>query len=147
MDVEVLIPSFEADERLISLVVSSGPDTVSHNVEAVERIIKKLRNRNTYPISLKALSAIKKTGAKMIKTGIMLGLGETEAEVLQTIDEIAELKCDILTIGQYLQPSKDRVPVERYIPLEEFDIYRKRAEKAGIPLVFSGPFVRSSYVP
>lgn len=143
---EVLTPDFQGDEKAIQLVLSEKPDVFNHNMETVESISPKVRKQSSYALSLKVLEIVKQTQPQGItKSGIMLGLGETEKELYQSFRHLRSVGCDILTIGQYLQPTKRNIPVQEYIPPEQFELYRKEALKVGFPVVQAGPFVRSSY--
>lgn len=144
--IEVLTPDFDADSNLIKKVLDEKPDVFNHNIETVERISPRIRRMSSYTKSLKVLEEAKKIDKTMItKSGIMLGFGEQKKEVLQTIDELSSIQCDILTIGQYLQPTKKNIAVQEYIPEDQFVIYKDYALNKGIKVVEAGPFVRSSY--
>lgn len=141
---EVLIPDFQGKEELIELVVSERPDIISHNLETVRRLTPEIRTRAKYDVSLKVLQYIASRGI-VAKTGIMLGLGETEQEVLELMDDALAHDCRVLTIGQYMQPSRKHVVVSEYIHPDKFKEYREIALTKGFKHVESGPFVRSSY--
>lgn len=141
---EVLIPDFQGKTELIDLVLEAGPDIVSHNLETVRRITPQVRSVATYERSLTVLSHIAEAGFRT-KSGIMLGLGETHEEILQTMDDLRAVRCEVMTIGQYLQPSKDHYPVHDYITPEEFDRLGEIARAKGFRHVESAPMVRSSY--
>ena len=141
---EVLIPDFDGKTELIDMIIAEKPDVISHNLETVERLTPQIRTKAKY---LRSLDVLKHIAAKGViaKTGIMLGLGETEKEVLQLMDDALKTGCSILTIGQYMQPSRNNVPVSEYIRPEKFDEYKSIGLKKGFRIVESGPFVRSSY--
>ncbi|MDX9919131.1 MAG: lipoyl synthase [Paludibacter sp.] len=141
---EVLIPDFQGKEELIELVVAERPDIISHNLETVRRLTPEIRTRAKYDVSLKVLQYIASRGI-VAKTGIMLGLGETEQEVLELMDDALAHDCRVLTIGQYMQPSRKHVVVSEYIHPDKFKEYREIALAKGFKHVESGPFVRSSY--
>jgi lipoic acid synthetase len=141
---EVLIPDFDGKTELIDLIITEKPDIISHNLETVERLTPLIRTKAKYRTSLKVLAHIAKSGA-IAKTGIMLGLGETEDEIIQLMDDALENGCSILTIGQYMQPSRKNIAVTEYIHPEKFKEYKEIALKKGFSQVESGPLVRSSY--
>lgn len=141
---EVLIPDFQGKEELIELVVTERPDIISHNLETVRRLTPEIRTRAKYDVSLKVLQYIASRGI-VAKTGIMLGLGETEQEVLELMDDALAHDCRVLTIGQYMQPSRKHIVVSEYIHPDKFKEYREIALAKGFTHVESGPFVRSSY--
>lgn len=142
--VEVLIPDFRGDAALIAQVVAAGPDVVSHNLETVERLTPLIRSVARYRRSLEVIAIIAASG-KVPKSGIMLGLGETRDEVLQTMDDLLEAGCRVLTIGQYLAPTRDHLPVAEYFPPEVFEELRMAGLARGFSFVESSPLVRSSY--
>jgi lipoic acid synthetase len=121
------------------------PEVVSHNVETVSRLTRKVRVQAKYKTSLEVLRYLKEQGINRTKSGIMLGLGEREEEVLETLNNLREAKVDVVTIGQYLQPSKKHLPVHSFITPEQFKVYEKYALELGFLHVESGPLVRSSY--
>jgi lipoic acid synthetase len=141
---EVLIPDFHGKFDLIQKIIDEQPEVISHNIETVKRLSPKIRNMFTHRQSLEVLNYISKSGVAT-KSGLMLGLGETEPEVYETIDDLHRVGVDILTIGQYLQPSPDHAEVLAYIPPQKFDEFRDYALKLGFSHVESGPLVRSSY--
>ena len=144
--VEVLIPDFQGDEDALDAVVCANPTVINHNIETVRRLYPGVRPMADYDRSLALLHRVKlKNPAIRTKSGIMVGLGETQAEVLQTMRDLHDVGCDFLTIGQYLAPSKNHHPVIEYIHPDVFSMYRKEAEKIGFAHVAAGPFVRSSY--
>ncbi len=142
--IEILTADFWSKEELIRMVAEAQPDIFSHNIETVERLTPIVRTKATYKGSLETLRIIHSLGFRT-KTGFMLGLGETEEEVLQTMDDLKAVGVEILTIGQYLQPSSKHYPVADYITPEKFNEYRDIALSKGFTHVVSGPLVRSSY--
>jgi len=141
---EVLIPDFDGKTQLIDLIIAEKPNIISHNLETVERLTPQIRTKAKYRTSLKVLKYISEKGI-IAKTGIMLGLGETEEEVLQLMDDALKSGCSILTIGQYMQPSRKNIVVSEYITPDKFEEYKQIGFKKGFKQVESGPFVRSSY--
>ncbi len=142
--IEVLIPDFKGDTYLIDTVLEAAPDVVAHNIETVRSLTPKVRSAAKYDTSLNVLKHIAQRGF-VAKSGMMLGLGEAESEIIETIDDLLDNGCKILTIGQYLQPTKKHLPVIEYITPEKFDEYRQTAVQKGFNFVESGPLVRSSY--
>ncbi|HEY9113156.1 MAG TPA: lipoyl synthase [Bacteroidales bacterium] len=142
--IETLIPDFDGKEELIKLVSLAGQEVVSHNVETVRRITPWARSRAKYDISLKSLEIISKTGV-ITKSGIMVGLGETPEEVLETMDDLRNVGVEVLTIGQYLQPTLKHLAVKEFITPELFAEYKVRGIEKGFRFVESSPLVRSSY--
>ena len=142
---ETLIPDFQGNRRNIDRIVAVAPEVVSHNVETVSRLTRKVRVQAKYQTSLEVLSYLKDQGINRTKSGIMLGLGEEETEVLETLRNLREAKVDVVTIGQYLQPSKKHLPVQSFINPEQFKKYETYALELGFRHVESGPLVRSSY--
>src|SRR5947209_163998 len=144
--VEVLTPDFLGDGRAIDRVIAAQPEVFNHNTETVPRFYKKVRGRAEYQRSLDLLARVKKTAPRLTtKSGLMLGLGETREELLQTLADLRSVDCDVLTMGQYLTPTLKHVPVARYLPPEEFAELGVLARSLGFRKVTSGPFVRSSY--
>lgn len=141
---EVLIPDFDGKTELVDLIIAQKPDIISHNLETVRRITPQIRTKAKYDTSLKVLKHIASSGIPA-KTGIMLGLGETEEEILELMDDALANDCRIITIGQYLQPSRKHAPVSAYIHPDKFREYKETALAKGFRMVESGPFVRSSY--
>ncbi len=143
--VEALIPDY-LDERL-EMVVNSGVDVLGHNIEVVKRISPLIRDRRaSYEKSLNVLKQAKSLSDRIYtKSGLMVGIGETEEEVYEALEDLKSVGCDIVTIGQYLQPTPKHYPVQRYVTPEEFERYRKKGEEMGFLYVASGPLVRSSY--
>lgn len=142
--IETLIPDFHADEKNIKKVIDAGPDIVSHNLETVRRLTPKIRSRAKYEVSLKTLQLIDGLGATS-KSGIMVGMGETQDEVLETMDDLLNVNCRIITIGQYMQPTREHLEVEDYVHPDTFEWYRQVALEKGFRFVESAPLVRSSY--
>jgi lipoic acid synthetase len=142
---ETLIPDFQGNRININRIIAVAPEIVSHNLETVRRLTREVRIQAKYDRSLEVLKYLKEAGLPRTKSGIMLGLGETQDEVLETMQDIINQKVDILTIGQYLQPSKKHLPVIEYIRPEVFDFYKKEGLKMGFRHVESGALVRSSY--
>lgn len=145
--VEILIPDFKADADCLSRVIQSGAEVIAHNMETVRRLTPKVRDpRCGYDQSLQVLKYIKqRSPSTFTKTSIMLGVGETEQEVCQTMDELRAIGVDIVTFGQYLRPSKKHLPVECYVTPEQFKKYEEIGLEKGFAFVPSGPLVRSSY--
>jgi len=144
--VEVLTPDFLGDTAAIDRVIAAQPDVFNHNTETVPRFYKKVRGRAEYQRSLDLLARVKEKAPHIVtKTGLMLGLGETREELLDVLADLRDVRCDMLTLGQYLTPTLKHVPVARYLPPEEFDELAVLARSLGFREVASGPFVRSSY--
>jgi len=144
--IEVLTPDFLGDINAIKKVIHERPDVFNHNVETVPRLYSLVRPQADYQRSLKVLEIAKNIDPDIItKSGIMLGFGETEQEVIETFQDLLNVRCNILTIGQYLQPTKQHLPVMRFVPPEEFQKLRDEAIRMGFDEVAAGPFVRSSY--
>jgi lipoic acid synthetase len=143
--IETLIPDFKGELENVQRIIAVSPEVVSHNLETVERLSKQVRVQAKFQRSLDVLDALKKGGIRRTKSGIMLGLGETEEELVQTMDELRKVDCDILTLGQYLQPSKKHLEVVEFIKPTTFDHYKTIALEKGFRYVESGPMVRSSY--
>lgn len=141
---EVLIPDFGGDKRLVDKVITEMPEVISHNMETTRRLTPSIRSKATYDTSLKVLKQIADSGTTA-KSGIMLGLGETEEEILQVMDDLLTVGVKVMTIGQYLQPTKDNVEVQEYVTPEKFKEYEEIGLKKGFVVVESGPLVRSSY--
>ena len=141
---ETLIPDFKADESCIQRVMDAAPEVVSHNIETVERLTKQVRIQAKYWRSMETLRILKRGGMRT-KSGIMLGLGETKEEVVQTMQDLRDSDTDVITIGQYLQPSKKHLQVQRFVHPDEFKELREIGYNMGFDYVESGPLVRSSY--
>ncbi|MCA8986441.1 MAG: lipoyl synthase [Planctomycetaceae bacterium] len=145
-EVEVLTSDFRGNRKSISRVIEARPDVFNHNMESVPRLYHRVRRNAVYQRSLDLLKQVKDECPEMpTKSGLMLGLGETIEEVLDVAADLRGVGCDILTIGQYLQPSGQQLPVERFVPPEEFDQLGEQCRQLGFSMVASGPFVRSSY--
>lgn len=142
--IEVLIPDFRGDINALETVLSATPDVLGHNLETVRVLYPIARPQADYEQSLRVIYESKKRGA-VTKTGIMVGLGETAEQVSELMQDVLNAGCDILTLGQYLQPTKDHLPVVRYITPEEFKTYQDTGLSLGFRAVFSGPLVRSSF--
>lgn len=142
--IEVLIPDFQGKKELVQVVANARPEVISHNLETVERLTPEIRSAAKYRQSLDVISAIAESGL-VAKSGIMLGLGETEEEVLQTMNDLLAAGCKVMTIGQYLAPTKLHIPVKEYITPEQFEKYRTIGLEKGFAFVESSPLVRSSY--
>jgi len=142
--IEALIPDFKGYKSSLDLLIESGADILSHNIETVRRLTPQVRIYAKYDMSLDVLKYISDSGVRS-KTGLMVGLGETDQEVYQTMDDILQAGVRILTIGQYLQPSRHHLNVERYVSPEGFQMYKEIALNKGFNFVESGPLVRSSY--
>ena len=144
--VEVLIPDLRGNKDALRRIISAGPEVVNHNIETVPRLYTSVRPEAEYRRSLEIIGEAKRVSPNIkTKSGIMLGLGETRAEVIEVFRDLRIHGCDLLTVGQYLRPSEEHVPMERYITPEEFSWYRERALEMGFEGVASGPLVRSSY--
>ena len=141
---ETLIPDFAGKWENLQRIIEVAPEVVSHNIETVRRLTKKIRIQAKYNRSLELLLRLKKGGMKT-KSGLMLGLGETEEEVIETMQDLRSVEVDILTLGQYLQPTPKHAEVKDFITPEKFDEYQKLGLEMGFRFVESGPLVRSSY--
>ncbi len=141
---ETLIPDFMGKWENLQRIIDVKPEVVSHNLETVRRLTKQVRIQAKYDRSLEVLLRLKQAGLRT-KSGVMLGLGETEDEILETIDDLISVQVDILTLGQYLQPSPKHLPVSEFVTPERFEKYREIALAKGFKYVESGPLVRSSY--
>jgi lipoic acid synthetase len=144
--VETLIPDFQGRKECLYRVLEQEVDILNHNLETVPRLYSRVRPQADFERSLEVLERVKEFDADMItKSGLMVGLGETAEEVEEVFSRLAGSGCDVLTIGQYLSPSADHLPVSEYVHPEDFEDYKDKAVAAGIPWVHSGPFVRSSF--
>jgi lipoic acid synthetase len=143
-NVEVLIPDFCGDWEALQLVLNEKPEILGHNIETVPRLYKRVRPQAKYHRSLKLLQITKQQGL-VAKTGMMLGLGETADEIDAVIDDLVAIGCEIFTLGQYLQPTVEHLPVERWVHPDEFVMWKERGERRGLRHVEAGPLVRSSY--
>lgn len=154
--IELLTPDFNGNEKSIKTVLDAGPDIFNHNLETVERLTPEVRSRASYAGSLKVLKYaaeyaktdlhLRGGGRLIVKSGLMLGLGEEEEEIKATLEDLAGAGCDIVTIGQYLRPSGAHLPVKRYLEPDVFRRYKAYGERIGIKRVFAGPLIRSSYM-
>ncbi len=155
MSIEVLIPDFEGDAAALQMVIDAKPHIINHNIECVKRMYPAVRPSAKFDRSLELLRRVKEQGG-VAKTGIMVGIGEKDEEVLELMDELVEATsrhagphpgdpCDILTIGQYLQPTRNHLPIDRWVHPETFEMFRDEGLKRGLKVVESGPMVRSSY--
>lgn len=141
---ETLIPDFAGNWENLQILINAGPEIVSHNLETVRRLTKQVRIQAKYDRSLELLFRLKKGGMRT-KSGVMLGLGETPEEVIETMQDLRAVQVDILTLGQYLQPTPKHLPVAEFIEPEQFEYYKKLGIEMGFRYVESGPLVRSSY--
>lgn len=141
---ETLIPDFKGDKENIQRIIEAAPEVVSHNIETVERLSKKVRIQAKYWRSMEVIRTLKEGGMRT-KSGIMLGLGEAQEEVLQAMQDLKDNGCDVVTIGQYLQPTPKHLPVQRFVHPDEFAMYKDAGYEMGLDYVESGPLVRSSY--
>jgi lipoic acid synthetase len=149
--IEVLIPDFGGDSSLVDVVLAARPDIVGHNIETVERLTPQVRFRATYPVSLSVLKHIASSGSEgsrgaVAKSGIMVGLGETRDEVLRALDDLRAAGVSIVTLGQYLRPTRAHFPVAEFVTPSTFEFYKQEALARGFSYVASGPLVRSSYL-
>lgn len=142
--VEILIPDFKGEEHAFEIIMQSPPDILNHNLETVKRLYHAVRPQAKYERSLNLISWYKEKGLKT-KSGIMVGIGEKPEEVLNLMHDLVNHGCDILTIGQYLQPTKQHLPVDRFVTPDEFNMYKEEGLKIGFKIVESSPLVRSSY--
>jgi lipoic acid synthetase len=144
--VEVLIPDFRGSLEALQTVIDARPEIINHNVETVPRLYPAVRPMAKYERSLELLKRVKRLGGGIYsKTGIMVGLGETEEEVLSVMDDLIAIGCDLLTIGQYLQPTREHIEIAEFIHPDQFEAYRRIGLEKGFKYVASGPLVRSSY--
>ncbi len=142
---ETLIPDFKGNVDLVKKIAFINPEIVSHNLETVERLTKAVRIQAKYKRSLFVLDTLKKEGVKRTKSGLMLGLGETKNEIIQAMEDLRSVSVDILTLGQYLQPTQKHLPVDRFVEPSEFQDLKLKGLSMGFKYVESGPLVRSSY--
>ena len=144
--IEVLIPDFQGDRNALATVVNAAPDTLNHNIETVRRVFPRVRAKGDYDQSLELLSRARDLSPDCVtKSGMMVGLGETWNEIIETMRDLRSVSCDLLTIGQYLRPSGKHVPLSRWYTPDEFDELRREGEALGFKHVAAGPLVRSSY--
>ena len=141
---EVLVPDFNGNLEMVDLVIAERPDVISHNLETVRRLTPEVRSRATYDRSLEVIRHIAASGIRS-KSGIMLGLGETREEILQTMDDLLAAGCEVMTIGQYLQPTKNHYPLQEYVTPETFEEYGRIGREKGFRHIESAPMVRPSY--
>jgi lipoic acid synthetase len=141
---ETLIPDFKGEKENIQRIIDAAPEVVSHNIETVERLTRQVRIQARYWRSMEVIKILKQGGMRT-KSGIMLGLGETKEEVVQTMTHLRDHGCDVITIGQYLQPTHHHLPVQRFVHPDEFAEYKEIGYRLGLDYVESGPLVRSSY--
>ena len=141
---EVLVPDFNGNLEMVDLVIAERPDVISHNLETVRRLTPEVRSRATYDRSLEVIRHIAASGIRS-KSGIMLGLGETREEILQTMDDLLAAGCEVMTIGQYLQPTKNHYPLQEYVTPETFEEYGRIGREKGFRHIESAPMVRSNY--
>jgi len=145
-EIEVLTPDFKGDLEALAAILASAPDVFNHNIETVPRLFPRVRAQGGYERSLKLLEQAKRLApAQITKSGLMVGLGETDEEVRAVLRDLRGAGVDIVTIGQYLRPSRDHAPVARYVTPEGFDRFADAARALGFPTVYSGVFVRSSF--
>lgn len=142
---ETLIPDFKGEKHNIDRLIEVAPEIISHNMETVRRLTRQVRIQAKYDRSLEVLAYMKQQGQKRTKSGIMLGLGEREDEVIESLRDLREADVDIITLGQYLQPTPKHLPVQEYVTPEQFEKYKEIGLEMGFKYVESGPLVRSSY--
>lgn len=143
--IEILTPDFKNKKEALDIIINAHPDVFNHNIETVRAVFKTARPQGNYDTSLAVLKYIKQNSDIQTKSGMMIGLGETFAQIKETIEDLYSVGCDILTIGQYIQPSKEHLPVAKYYSLEEYEGLKKLAASIGIKNYQIGPLVRSSY--
>ncbi len=142
--IELLISDLQGNEEALDAILDEQPEILNHNIETIRRLTPKVRHKATYDRTLSVLRTSKRDGI-LVKSGLMVGFGESEEEVTETLRDLAQAGCDIVTIGQYLRPGKNQRTVEEYVPPEQFQRYTEIGKSLGIPFVYAGPFVRSSY--
>lgn len=143
--IEILTPDFKGDTNSLDIIIKAHPDVFNHNIEAVRNIFKTARPQGSYDCSLEVLKYIKDNSDISTKSGLMIGLGETFEQIEETLHDLKSVGCDILTIGQYIQPSKEHLEVAKYYTLEEYETLKQLASKVGFKKYQIGPLVRSSY--
>lgn len=143
--IEILTPDFKNKKEALDIIINAHPDVFNHNIETVRAVFKTARPQGNYDTSLDVLKYIKQNSDIQTKSGMMIGLGETFTQIKETIEDLYSVGCDILTIGQYIQPSKEHLPVAKYYSLEEYEELKKLAASIGIKNYQIGPLVRSSY--
>ncbi len=143
--IEILIPDFDGKTELLDIVIASAPDIIGHNIETVRRLTPSIRSRAKYDLTLSVIKYLADHGA-IAKSGIMVGVGESDQEVIETLRDLRSNGCEIVTIGQYLQPTKQHLDVDRYVHPDIFDSYKAEGEKMDFSYIESSPLVRSSYM-
>jgi lipoic acid synthetase len=143
--IEILTPDFKNNKKSLDIIINARPDVFNHNIETVREVFKKARPQGNYDNSIEVLKYIKNNSTIETKSGLMIGLGETFEQIEETMKDLYSVNCDILTIGQYIQPSKEHLPVEKYYTLEEYEKLKDMAKNVGITRFQIGPLVRSSY--
>lgn len=143
--IEILTPDFKNSKEALDTIIAASPDVFNHNIETVREVFKTARPQGNYDLSLEVLRYIKENSDIKTKSGLMIGLGETFEQIEQTLKDLKDVNCDILTIGQYIQPSKEHLPVEKFYTLEEYEELKKLARAVGFKNFQIGPLVRSSY--
>jgi lipoic acid synthetase len=143
--IEVLIPDFQGSAEALATVLEASPSVLNHNLETVPGLYSTVRPQAVYQRSLELLARAKASGKALVKSGLMLGLGETREQLASVLSDLAGLGCDMVTVGQYLRPSRRNLPVVRYVPPEEFDEVAELGRALGIPVMYCGPLVRSSH--
>ena len=144
--IEILTPDFNGDENSLDIIIKAMPEVFNHNIETTKQIFKKARPKGNYQTSLEVLKYVKDNSNIKTKSGLMVGLGETFDEIEETFKDLKNVGCDILTVGQYIQPSKKHLEVDKYYTLEEFEQIKELAKKVGFKHFQIGPLVRSSYM-
>lgn len=144
--IEILTPDFNGDENSLDIIIKAMPEVFNHNIETTKQIFKKARPKGNYETSLEVLKYVKENSNIKTKSGLMVGLGETFDEIEETFKDLKNVGCDILTVGQYIQPSKKHLEVDKYYTLEEFEQIKELAKKVGFKHFQIGPLVRSSYM-
>ncbi len=144
--IEILTPDFNGDKNSLDIIIKAMPEVFNHNIETTKQVFKKARPRGNYQTSLEVLKYVKDNSNIKTKSGLMVGLGETFDEIEETFKDLKNVGCDILTVGQYIQPSKKHLEVDKYYTLEEFEQIKELAKKVGFKHFQIGPLVRSSYM-
>ena len=144
--IEILTPDFNGDKNSLYIIIKAMPEVFNHNIETTKQVFKKARPKGNYQTSLEVLKYVKDNSNIKTKSGLMVGLGETLEEIEETFEDLKNIGCDILTVGQYIQPSKKHLEVDKYYTLEEFEEIKKLAKKVGFKNFQIGPLVRSSYM-
>ena len=144
--IEILTPDFNGDKNSLDIIIKAMPEVFNHNIETTKQVFKKARPKGNYQTSLEVLKYVKDNSNIKTKSGLMVGLGETLEEIEETFEDLKNVGCDILTVGQYIQPSKKHLEVDKYYTLEEFEEIKKLAKKVGFKNFQIGPLVRSSYM-